>query len=109
MPTITESTIISGVQIVEPSMIKDERVLILSFAATYDNYVSSINTAISLMNKAQYEHDLEKVDAVELMRQLALITCHYHRIKGMERPENSTVDLIEPDWEMSNNTILCGR
>jgi hypothetical protein len=61
------------------------------------------------MNQYQYDYDLEKLDPVELMRKLALISCHYHRIKGMIRPEDSTVDLIEPDWTMSNNIILCGR
>ena len=78
-------------------------------AAKYDNYVSSLNTAIGLMNKAQYEVDIEKINPVDLMQKLAFISCHYHRIRAMNRPQNSTVDLIEPEWEMSDNTILCGR
>jgi hypothetical protein len=78
-------------------------------ASNYDNYVSSINTAISFMNKVQYEVHIEKLNQADLMQKLAFISCHYHRLKGMKRPRNARVKLLEPEWEMTDNIILCGR
>lgn len=84
-------------------------------AEAYDRIVASCNTALRSMNESQSRVTDEDIDAldtrskIKLLIKLHLINCYYFKTKGIIRPQGATQTLIEPEWDVYENKLPCGR
>ncbi len=84
-------------------------------SAVYDHLVVSCNLAVRLMNESQSRVTDEDIDALDVRSKIKLLirlhftNCFYFKTKGIIRPEGATQTLIEPEWDVYENKLPCGR
>jgi len=83
--------------------------------AIYDYLVNSCNLVVRLMNESQSRVTDEDIDAIDirskikLLIKLHIVNCYYFKTKGIIRPQGATQTLIEPDWDVYESKLPCGR
>ena len=83
--------------------------------AFYDYLVNSCNLVVRLMNESQSRVTDEDIDAldirskIKLLIKLHIVNCYYFKTKGIIRPEGATQTLIEPEWDVYESKLPCGR